>query len=48
MDLRVQVVFKEPLATELRRLAVAYQCEPAVLVRQLVVDGLRAREPKAS
>ena len=42
-DLRAQVIFKEPRATELRKLAAEYQMEPAVLVRLLVVDGLNSR-----
>lgn len=41
--LRAQVLLQGNLASQVRELALEYQIPPAALIRQLVVDGLRAR-----
>ena len=44
LDLRINVLFKPPLAQELRAMAGEYQTDPASVIRQLVVDALKARK----
>ena len=46
--MRVQVYLAGSLAAQVKDLAEEYQTEPATIMRELIVDGLKARKRNAA